>query len=86
MWEPLWPLFKSGVLKLPSSAVALWGAWPLFRHVTVSPTSTVTVPGENKKSWIVTLVEEALWAPPRRAETVVVVGGAGVSDSVWGPA
>jgi hypothetical protein len=38
-----------GVLKLPSSAVALCGAWPVLRQVTVSPTATVTEAGEKKR-------------------------------------
>src|SRR6201989_1210721 len=43
-----------GVLKLPSSAVALCGAWPVLRQVTVSPTATVTEAGEKKRSPMVT--------------------------------
>ena len=49
VWEALWPLFMVGVLKLPSSAVALCGAWPVLRQVTVSPTATVTEVGREEE-------------------------------------
>ncbi|HET9024502.1 MAG TPA: hypothetical protein VFN64_08005, partial [Burkholderiaceae bacterium] len=56
-------------MKLPSSAVALCGAWPLLCQVTVSPTAIVVEAGEKKKSLIATLSEAALWAPaPRLSE------------------
>ena len=48
--------------KLPSLAVAECPVGPLFVQVTVSPTLTVTVPGENWKSLIVTPVEAAAMA------------------------
>src|SRR5262249_49944765 len=61
----------SGVLKLPSSAVALWGASSLLVQVTVPPTEIVTDAGENEKLIIATLPEldlrafaEETTAPP----------------------
>jgi hypothetical protein len=81
VWEALPPLDRSGVLKLPSSAVALWGAWPVFLQVTVSPAATVTELGEKKKSPIVTVAEaDACALPP--ALLNVTLGGlwAGADD------
>jgi hypothetical protein len=52
------------VSKLPSFAVAVWGACPVLCHVTVSPTATVTDAGLKKKSPIVTLADAAFRAPP----------------------
>ena len=43
----------------PASLVAVCGAAPLFVHTTVSPTSTVTVDGENAKSTMPTDVSAA---------------------------
>jgi hypothetical protein len=48
--EPLWPWLRIPVLKLPLLAVALWGCWPLFVQVIVSPTWTVIVGGENRQA------------------------------------
>src|SRR5689334_11656936 len=53
--EVLCPLLMFGVLKLPSLAVALWGASSWFVQVTVSPTLTVTDAGENAKLTMLTL-------------------------------
>ncbi len=44
--ERLWPPLKTPVSKLPSSAVAEWGAAPSFCQVTVSPTLIEIVWGE----------------------------------------
>jgi hypothetical protein len=63
------------VEKLPPLPVALCGAWPVFFQVTVSPVSIVTVPGEKKKSPIVTVAEEAAWALPLARVTVVGSSG-----------
>jgi hypothetical protein len=43
--ERLWPPLKTPVSKLPSSAVAEWGAAPSFFQVIVSPALIVTVVG-----------------------------------------
>jgi hypothetical protein len=64
------------VVKLPSSALALCGAWPVLRQVTVSPVSIVTVPGEKKKSPIDTLVDEAFRAFGEDAAGATAAGGA----------
>ena len=55
VWEPLPPELIVPVSKLPSLAVAVWGACPELCHVTVSPTAIVTLAAEKKKSPIVTL-------------------------------
>ena len=57
--EPLPPLLRMPVSKLPSLAVAECAVGPLFDQVTVSPTFTVAPLGENLKSLIVTPVEAA---------------------------
>src|SRR3954452_19867082 len=48
--------------KLPSLAVAECGVGPWLLQLTVSPTFTVTPPGENLKSLMVTPVEAAAFA------------------------
>src|SRR5918999_794274 len=63
--ERLCPALKIPVSKLPSFAVAECGVGPSLVQVTVSPTLTVTAPGENWKSLIVTPAEAAV-TPPRR--------------------
>jgi hypothetical protein len=60
--EALWPWFSVRVSKLPSFAVAVCGCCPLFVQVIVSPTLTVTDPGEKRKSAIVTPGSPAAWA------------------------
>ena len=60
--EALSPLLIVGVLKLPSSAVALCGACPVLCHVTVSPTAMLTDTGEKNRSPMVTLAEADLCA------------------------
>jgi hypothetical protein len=52
--EPLWPLLRIPVSKLPSRAVAVCGLGPSLDHVSVSPTWIVVVAGEKLKSTIVT--------------------------------
>jgi hypothetical protein len=56
------PLERSGVLKLPSSAVTLWAAESEFVTLTVSPAFTVTG-APNLKFWIV-IVAAAVPPPP----------------------
>src|SRR5436190_20810023 len=66
----------SGVLKLPSSAVALCGASSLLAQVTVSPTFTVTEAGENAKLTIVTLSEADFRAVGAEAADATAAGAA----------
>lgn len=77
--------------KLPLLAVALCGWCPELVQVTVSPTLTVTVAGENEKSTIVSDVDAARWAVTLRAWAtwgpaavwgVVIVACGGVVDVV----
>jgi hypothetical protein len=65
--EPLWPCCSVAVAKLPLLAVALCGWCPELVQVTVSPTLTVIVAGENEKSTIVSDVAAARWAVTLRA-------------------
>src|SRR3954454_2067932 len=86
MWEPLPPALIVPVSKLPSSAVAVWGAWPVLCQVTVSPTATVTEAGLKKKSPIVTLADAAFLAlaPPPAEPVAGGLSARGVSAvRVW---
>jgi hypothetical protein len=60
--EALAPFCRIPVLKLPSVAVAVWGAGPSLVHVIVSPTWTVIDAGANLKSEIVSAGSPAMWA------------------------
>ena len=58
--EPLWPLARLPVSKLPLRAVAVCASSPVLRQVTLSPTLTVTERGAKEKSRIETEAEAAL--------------------------
>jgi hypothetical protein len=60
--DPLAPFLRLPVSKLPSFAVAVWGALSWLVHFTVSPLVTVTVAGEKAKFLIVTALAPAAWA------------------------
>jgi hypothetical protein len=76
VWVADPPWLRVGVLKLPSLAVALCGAWPVLRQVIVSPVWIVTAPGLKKKSPIVTLMDEAFRAFAPDAADARVAGAA----------
>ncbi len=59
------PLAMSSLVADPSSRVTVWAVVSLFVHVTVVPTATVIVAGENAKSAMVTA--PALVAAPAEA-------------------
>jgi len=56
---------------VPSSAVAVWGAWSLLTHVTVVPAATVALGGLKAKFLMLTVVvlpcAPAVGAKSRRA-------------------
>jgi hypothetical protein len=46
-----------------SGDCALWGAWPVFLKVTVSPACTVASAGTNMLSWVSTVTVAACAGP-----------------------